>query len=183
MKNFFLMALAIFSSSILVDQIAFSKTYEGNCANITFYIKGGKYIDDETFEIFYKVNNKEKFLYTASMEYLKIACVEGADKKEFLLLQERCGGSACSNYGEYKVIDPVSKRILLNQSFMTDSDDTSEKFDPEVDDKVAFGEKQSRYGKRNAKAVKKILGYLPPESLANAFCCTDRVSEGLDKRG
>lgn len=100
-----------------------------------------------------------------------VACVEGFDHREFLLLEEICGGSACSDFGEYRIIDPGSKKILLDKESYIEADEFGVDKD-DLDSKATEMGNRFNHEQRNIKAARKILGYTPPLlPLINKFCC------------
>lgn len=157
----------------IYTKIASGKSYEGVCGGSTFLIKESV-SREEAPKIYYKVRSekKEKFLYEASSEYLEVACVKNFDDKEYLLLEEMCGGSGCSDFGEYRIIDPISKKIVLGNEPFTSEDEV----DVSVDEgNMADHIRVFNHEKRNRKAAQKILGYNPPllKLFVKKLCCSN----------
>lgn len=171
MKNFFLNFTTIISLFCLSIQIAYGKNYESICASTTFLIKSA-HLKEYAYAIYYTSDKKqEKFLYGSVLENLYAACVTGFDGKEYLLLQETCGGSGCLDFGEYRIIDPISKKILLAEEPFSAEDELDV---PQDDSKVARLSKLHNRAQRNIKAARKLLGYTPPLlPLINKFCCNN----------
>lgn len=124
-----------------VSQIQAINTYRKQCGNTTFLIVQ----DDNDFKFYYLLSQEKKLFYTSYTDYLHVSCAKAVNHNDYLLLQEICGGSACTDSGEYKIIDSKTKKFVL--------------------DKRANAEE-------NAREAKKILGYIPSAPLEDEFCCT-----------
>ncbi|RUR08615.1 hypothetical protein [Legionella sp. km772] len=144
-------------------------TYKGECGNTTFVVRRDF---DEGYKMFYLAGQQEKLMYTAVTEFLDVACVDSIDNKKYLLLQERCGGSGCSDIGEYRIIDPKTRAILLGKKPFTAEDE--EGMDEFADDSTRVYElRRINHEEKNVEEATQILGYAPPNQLINNFCCSD----------
>ncbi|RUR04847.1 hypothetical protein [Legionella sp. km772] len=152
-----------------ITQFNALNTYKGKCGNTTFVVKKDF---NEGYKMFYLVGQKEKQFYIPEKELLDVACVDSIDNKKYLLLQERCGGSACSETGEYRIIDPHTRAFLLGKKPFTAEDE--EGMDEFADDlKGAYEVRRFNHEEKNVAEATQILGYAPPERLINNFCCSD----------
>ncbi len=157
-----------------ITSVAFGATYESQCAGTSMLVKADDSVESEcpNYKIYYQLNGKtKKILYQACTDHMYVACIEGFDHKQYLLLEETCGGSVCSDFGEYRIIDPSSKKILLDKESYTVADEIGVKKD-DLNSKTNEMQKRFNHEQKNIKAAKKILGYTPPLlPLINKFCC------------
>lgn len=158
---------------MLLSEIALAKNseYVQRCGDTTFLVKSENSLG-QVYKVYYRLNEKEeKFLYEASKEHLDVACVKSFAGMEYLLLEETCSGSGCSDFGEYRIIDPSNKKIILNGKPFTAEDEIDV---PNDSSKIAEMTRLANHESRNIKEATKILGYTPPllTLFINKFCCT-----------
>ena len=147
---------------------------EKKCGETDFLIK----IDNSdlvslTYQLYYKINEKEKKLfYIPSSEHLSVACIQSNTNHRFLLMEEMCGGSVCTDAGVYALFDPTTKKMLVKYNPMPLNNDSDIDDDPgQVEFKVRLYELEQK----NHQQIAKFLGYEPPylpRSKAQ-FCCKE----------
>ena len=79
----------------LSAEFANASIVEGECDGTIFAVKIVEVptLSESLYTLYYKTTAKEKkFLYTPSSEHLSLACVQDNTHRNFLLLEERCGG-------------------------------------------------------------------------------------------
>jgi len=88
----------------------------------------------------------------------------------YVLLQERCSGSVCTDEGQFRVIDPYTKKIIINEQPMTTEDQHGTEG---LDDNMASKISISNHDFRNQKLVERFLGTPLPivRKSKDKFCC------------
>ena len=174
------------------DYAVAHNTRETQCGGNTYVVKGGILNDGNPYEVYYKSpSKKETLLYKAYTGYFDVACIEGRNHQEYLVMRERCSGSGCTEDGEYYLIDAQKKKLLLKRKPFIAEDEKGireyyvsecEKEGIEVNEE-AFSTFEDHlrtfnHQQRNFKDFKKILGFMPPEELTNVFCCPSKPYPG-----
>ena len=137
--------------------IAIASNVEGKCGGVIFAVKvienPNEY--ESLYTVYYKINAKEKkLLFTPGSEHLSLACVQDNAKRDYLLLEEMCGGSGCTYEGTYTLIDHITKKILVEYTPLPQKNFRGNKLD-DLDRRVA-------HEKKNHKQIANIIGYEPP---------------------
>lgn len=139
------------------SEIGIASSVEGECGGVIFEVQ---VIEDPSeseslYTLYYKINDKEKkLLYTPVSEHLSLACVQDQRNRNFLLLEEMCGGSGCSDEGTYTLIDPNTKKALVKYTPMPLHHSSGDKYEYLV--------RLAEYEKKNHEQIAKIIGYAPP---------------------
>ena len=158
------------ASMLALNNIAMASIVEGTCGRTVFQVEITEPNNiSATFNLYYKTHlNQKKLFYTPLADTISVACIQTGAKNDFLLIEEFCSGSACSEEGVYAVYDPKNKKMLIKSKFIPPKDYKHKYSEYEHED-----DQLRNFEHQNYEQVAKLIGYEPPylPNHPKTFCC------------